>query len=324
MHPSEAVARFSERSSEAGVRALVFAPSPLLTVTVEARGEGDAEVHLHAGGQGFWIARMMGALGMAVRLCGSFGGESGRVVAGLIEREGIDVCDVAAVGANGAYVHDRRSGERITIAEMSPAPLSRHEVDELYGAALTEGLESDVCVLGGPVTPEVLPADIYRRLAADLGAGGTTVVADLAGPPLAAVLAGGVAVLKVSHEELLAEGRVANDTTDALVAAVEDLVAAGAANVVVSRAEGPAVALVDGRLLEAVPPSLQPVEPHGAGDSMTAGLVAGLARGGLDDALRLGVAAGALNVTRRGLATGRKEEIERLARHVQVRPLTSG
>jgi hypothetical protein len=31
-------------------RAFVFAPDPLLTVTVEAGSEGD-EIHLHAGGQ---------------------------------------------------------------------------------------------------------------------------------------------------------------------------------------------------------------------------------------------------------------------------------
>jgi 1-phosphofructokinase len=37
------------------------------------------------------------------------------------------------------------------------------------------------------------------------------------------------------------------------------------------------------------------------------------------DALRLGMAAGALNATRRGLGAGTRDEIERLASHVVVR-----
>ena len=63
----------------------------------------------------------------------SFGGESGSVVRTLIEREGIAVHGIEADAGNVAYVHDRRSGEREVVAEMDPEPLSRHDVDELYG-----------------------------------------------------------------------------------------------------------------------------------------------------------------------------------------------
>src|SRR5205807_3587105 len=85
---------------------------------------------------------------------------------------------------NGAYVHDRRSGERVPIVEVTSAPLSRHEVDELYAVSVVEGLEAGVCVLGGPTAPGVLPSDTYRRLAADLGCSGRPVVAAPSGDPL--------------------------------------------------------------------------------------------------------------------------------------------
>ena len=60
----------------------------------------------------------------------------------------------------------------------------------------------------------MLPTDIYRRLTTDLGANGCKVAADLAGERLEAVLAGGPDLIKVSHEELLADGR-ASPTTPA-------------------------------------------------------------------------------------------------------------
>jgi 1-phosphofructokinase len=306
-----------------GPTAFVFAPDPILTVTVEAGTEG-VEIHLHAGGQGFWVGRMIAALGVPVSLCGAFGGETGDVVRMLIEHAGLAVRAVETAGSNGAYVHDRRQGERVTVAETSPDSLSRHKVDELYGAALVGGLESNVCVLGGPGPWDqpVLPPDTYRRLAGDLRANRKLVVADLSGKALQCALEGGLSVLKVSHEDLLADGRAEEDSVEALLGAIERLRAAGAEHVLVTRAEAPALALVGETVVEVAPPRLEAVDHRGAGDSVTAGLAVGLARGqGFEDALRLGAAAAGLNVTRRGLATGDRREIERLAAHIELRPL---
>jgi hypothetical protein len=66
-----------------------------------------------------------------------------------------------------------------------------------------------------------LPGD--HHLAADLGADGTPVVADLSEDALGAVLDGGVTVIKVSHEQLVATGRAGDGSVPALVAAMEDL-----------------------------------------------------------------------------------------------------
>ena len=293
----------------------------MLTVTIERRGEdGDeAEIHLHAGGQGFWIARLVQELGVDSVLCGSFGGETGAVVRMLITSQDLEVQGVETAGSNGAYVHDRRSGERVELAHMAPTELSRHEVDDLYGVVVVEALESQVCVLGGPGQGTVVPADIYRRLAADVRRNGGTILADLAGPPLPAALQGGVDVLKMSDEELQREGFIRRRSRDEIVEAARKLTRSGAESVVISREAEPVLALVDGEVLEFTTPTLEPLDDRGTGDSLTAGIAAALARGeGLAAAIRLGAAAGAINVTRRGLATGRREEIERLSRHVDI------
>lgn len=302
-------------------RACVLAPSPLLTITLEAGGRpGDDEIHLHAGGQGLWVARLMGELGIGVTLCATFGGETGSVVRRLLEDEAVTLRAVGATGANGAYVDDRRGGERVRVAATAPLALSRHEVDELYGAALVEGLDAAVTVLGGPEVPTpLLPADVYRRLATDLVGNGRVVVADLSGEPLAAALDGGVTVVKVSHEELLRDDLAVDDTPATLLDAMWTLAGRGPAAVVCSRAEQPALACFDGRTVEVRSPMVEASDPRGAGDSFTAGIAAALTRQRpFEEALRLGAAAGGLNVTRRGLGTGTRDEIERLSRHVEI------
>jgi pfkB family carbohydrate kinase. len=53
---------------------------------------------------------------------------------------------------------------------------------------------------------------------------------------------------------------------------------------------------------------------------MTAGIAVALARGQtFEQALRVGAAAGALNVTRRGLATGHEEAVTELVERVVLR-----
>jgi len=88
---------------------------------------------------------------------------------------------------------------------------------------------------------------------------------------------------------------------------------------VVSRAAEPALALVGEDIVAVQGPELEPTEPKGAGDSMTAGMVATLASGGDPmEALRTGAACGALNVVRRGLGTGNADAVAAIAERVHL------
>lgn len=299
-------------------KAMVFAPTPLLTITIEAAGDGPDEIHLHAGGQGFWVARMLDVLDVRAVLCSTFGGETGAVIKTVVAAEGVEPRGIDAARSNGAYVHDRRSGERFEVARMPAMPLTRHDVDDLYGVTLTEGLDADVCILGGPTDASVLPAEVYGRLAGDLTRNGRTVVVDLSGEQLMSAVNGGVMLAKVSAEDMVRDGQLARGGDP--VAGLEALRAEGAENVVMTRADAPALALVGDRLHEVRAPTLHAIDSHGAGDSFTAATAAALARGtSVEDAVRLGAAAGSLNVTRRGLASGNRDEIDRMAAHVTVR-----
>jgi 1-phosphofructokinase len=176
----------------------VFAPSPLLTVTIEDRA-GQPDIHVHAGGQGVWQARMISTFEVPVVLCAALGGEAGDLLEHLLPGEGVELHAVRVGTRNGGYVHDRRDGDREPIAEAPGGPLDRHEQDELYEVVLREGLRHGTAILAGPNSDQVIPASLYRRLATDLAANGCKVAADLSGDRLDAVLAGDPVVLKVSH-----------------------------------------------------------------------------------------------------------------------------
>ncbi len=298
----------------------VLAPMLTLTVTIEVGGSDDGdEIHIHAGGQGVWVARMLRELGESPIICGPVGGEVGRVIHGLIHEWEIDFSTVETHGSSPATVQDRRSGERELIADGPPLTLERHELDDLYGKFLDLALGSKVSVITGQLG-EVIPADTYRRLGHDLAAAGVTVVADMHGPDLSAFLEGGpIHILKVSDENLVEDGLLEDDDEESARSAMDRLVEQGAEGLVLSRADRPALAMLEGSVYRAETPDLEPADTRGAGDSMTAGLAAGLSRG-LDavEILKLGCAAGAANVTRHGLGSASEDLIETLVERVEI------
>ena len=66
-------------------RVTVFGPHPILGITIERRGEDEDDIHLHAGGQGVWVARMAGEIGAYPILCGFAGGETGELLRPLLD-----------------------------------------------------------------------------------------------------------------------------------------------------------------------------------------------------------------------------------------------
>lgn len=308
----------------------VVAPSVFLSVTVEEGTDpsGD-EIHLHAGGQGVWVARMLRHLGHQPVVCVPLGGESGRAFRGLARDWEIDLDVVPTRATTPVYVHDRRSGTRDEVARSSVLRMDRHELDEFYGLVLRRALTSRVCAITGRFFGDDVPADFYRRLGSDLAAAGIPVVGDLHGVELHAFLEGGpLAWLKVSDQDLVDDGVVAADdpSEDPLLRAMACLQRQGARGVLVSRGDRPVLAQVDDRSYQIDGPVLEIVDHTGAGDSMTAALTAGLVEGLPTEAvLRRAWGAGAANVIRHGLGSARPDLVDGLAAlaRVVVHPATT-
>ena len=214
----------------------VLAPAVHLSITIEA-GAGD-EIHLHAGGQGVWVARMLRRLGHGPIICAPVGGEIGRAFVGLTAEWDLQVRPVKTSRETSAYVLDRRTGPQ-EVARSAHVGLGRHEADELYNQFLQLALGAGRCVVTGPEGDEPYMVDLFRRLGADLDAADVDVVADLHGPELDGYLDGGpLRILKVSAGDLVKDGLITeNDRDDegTLRGICKKLRDRGAAAVVVSR-----------------------------------------------------------------------------------------
>ena len=299
----------------------VFSPGLRLTVTAEIGPHGE-EIHLHPGGQGYWLARSIERLGEPVVLCATVGGEVGDVLTPLLRSQtAIELVAVQQAAPSSVSMYDRRSGTRTLIARSEPGQIDRHAVDKLYSLTLAHAIGRRCCVLAGNIDTGVIPPTYYGRLSADLTAVGVPIIADVHGPELAEVLdSAPIRLLKVSDEDLRDDGVVGDDTDHGLAIAVNDLADRVPRDLVVTRGpDRPAVARMDGRWYTVAPPRLAAVDWRGAGDAMAGGMAVALVRGltGVD-VLRFGSAAGAASVTRRGLASLDSELVNALLPQVRV------
>lgn len=301
----------------------VFSPNPMLSITIEAlTAEGGDDIHIHAAGQGIWVARMAAELGAEPVLCGFIGGEVGSVLRPLLEELPIELRLVETAVASGAYIHDRRSGEREPLGQSAAMPPSRHEVDDLFSVTVAAALGCDLLAVCGPYPEEGVPLEIYSGLVADVKANGVPAIADLSSPRLDRALEGGPDLVKINDWQLAGFVSGPVDTEERMRAAMERVQEAGAGSVIVTRAGDPALAMRDDKVWELKPPKFERGAREGCGDSMMGALAATIAAGReWDDVLRLSAAAGATNFLRHGLGTGARTVIEELAPRVQLREL---
>lgn len=304
----------------AAPRVAIFGPHPLLTITIERRDEGADDIHLHAGGQGVWVARMAGELGAEPLLCGFIGGETGFTLEPLLERLPGTRRLVRTTARSGCYLHDRRSGERVLVSAAWAEPPSRHELDDLFSVTTAAAVDSDALVLCNPAPGDSLPLEVYANLVSDVRSNGTPVLVDLSSPRLDSALRGEPDLVKINDWELAEFVRGPVSEPAQMRAAAERVRDAGARVVVITRGGEPAFVLHGDEAWELVPPRFERGSREGCGDSMMGGVAAAWAAGmEWQDAVRRGAASGAANFLRHGLGTGSLQVVEELLSRVELR-----
>ena len=257
------------------------------------------------GGKGVNVARVAGAMGFPAVLVALAPGRTGTAVADLLRDEGLDIVAVKTGGEVRAASVILEDNGRVTVLNEPGPAVASGEWDAYERAVETNMSGHGFLVCIGSLPPGS-PLDAYARLVRLARSRGLRALVDASGGQLAAALEAGPDMTTPNLAEV--EGMLVGtqslqvddsspDVRHRALDAGSELIArgAGTALVTVGAAGMAVVAASERRWVEA--PHVEGRNPVGAGDSLVAGLVGSLERGGdLDGAVRTGVAAAAASV----------------------------
>jgi 6-phosphofructokinase 2 len=300
--------------------------TPVLTVTlnptIDVFGDADAvrpthkvrlkDTSFEPGGGGINVARIIKALGGEVEALSLSGLEMGDFLGRLLAAEGITYLPVPFAGETrvALMVRDLTSGLEYRFLPEGPE-VSEADIDRCAEAILKK--TSGAVVASGSL-PRGAPHDSFVRLAKAAARNGLPFVLDSSGEGLkSALAAGGLHLVKPSLSELeIYTGHSLEGP--AIEAAAQAIVLAGKARMVAVTlgADGAVLATKDKVLrLPAIPVTVR--STVGAGDSFLGAMVWAMTENWpVEEAFRLGLAAGAAATGNAGTSLCSREDVFRL------------
>ncbi|HEY0803864.1 MAG TPA: 1-phosphofructokinase family hexose kinase [Pseudonocardiaceae bacterium] len=250
--------------------------------------------HVHAGGKGINVTRVLAAHGVHSRAVVPVGGGAGHQLAEMLDAAGVEFVPVPVEAPARCNIAITETDGTVTKINAISGPLTEAELDACMAAVLACAEQATWIVAGGTL-PVGVPDTWYAELIDRLRPTGVPVAVDTSGPALAAAIKAGPALVKPNREELATAVGATLDTLGDVVAAATELRQAGAATVLASL--GP-----DGAVLSSADGCWHGESPArasgavGAGDAMLAGFLHGGAVGpsALTVAIAWGTAAASL------------------------------
>jgi 6-phosphofructokinase 2 len=266
------------------------------------------------------VATVLARLGAESEAVYLAGGITGPVLGGLLDRAGLRHRAVPIAGDTriSLAIFERSTGHEYRFVPQGPLISEAEWMDCLE---LVRTLDCSWLVLSGSL-PRGAPDDLYARILEIARARQIAVVLDTSGAALKAALAqGGVRLAKPSLGELEEIAGHSLDSDEQIVAAAQAVVGAGGAETIAVSLGGRGSLLVEAaRVLRLPAMAVEVCSAVGAGDSLVAAMVFGLSQGwDVEQAFRLGIAAGSAAVMTPGTDMCHREEVERLAALIGVR-----
>ncbi|SCY80873.1 1-phosphofructokinase family hexose kinase [Microvirga guangxiensis] len=264
------------------------------------------------GGGGINAARVIKELGGAALAIYLSGGATGPILDDLVKASGIESRRIPIVGHTriSHTVHERSTGLEFRFVPEGPSV-----AQEEWQACLSilESIEGSYLLASGSL-PRGVPADFYVQVAKVAARKGIRFVLDTSGDALRQAVGHGLYLIKPSLGELEdLVGRTLS-TPREQDAAVQELIASGAAEIVaLTLGRDGALLGTRDRLLRIEGLKVTPKSAVGAGDSFLGAMTYGLAQGhSVEEAFALGMAAGTATVLTEGTELCRRADVERL------------
>ncbi len=274
--------------------------------------------HYDAGGGGINVSKGIQRLGGQSTAVFPVGGNSGKRLLELLEKDAIPTAPVEVAGETreNFSVFETSTGHQYRFT-LPGEPLSLADADACLDAV--KRLQPNIVVASGSLPPG-LPDDYYARVAVQVRHAGARLVLDTSGEALKAALEAGVYMLKPNIGELSRLVGVERLEMNQVDDAAMSLIYAGKCEIIVVSLgpHGALLATADG-FVHVAAPIVDKRTTVGAGDSMVAGMVWALDQGKVPlEMVQIGVACGTAATMNPGTELFRPTDVWRLLEWIQT------
>ncbi|EJP6471300.1 1-phosphofructokinase [Clostridium botulinum] len=269
--------------------------------------------NIYAGGKGINVSIVLNNLGVENVALGYIAGFTGDEIERRVESLGYKTDFIRLKNGMSRINVKLKSKEESEINGTGPS-IDDRALKELFNK-LDYLEEGDFLVLAGSI-PNTLPENIYETIMERLNGKNIKFVVDATGKLLLKVLKYKPFLIKPNHHELSELFGVEIKSEKEIISYGKRLQEMGAENVLISMAGDGAILISHkGKVIKSGVPKGVLKNSVGAGDSMVAGFISGyLKNNNLENAFKMGVAAGSASAFSEGLAT--KEEVEETLKQI--------
>lgn len=271
------------------------------------------------GGKGINVSRVVRELGGESVAMGFAPGGLGKYIEQTLKSQGVECDFVHTKGETRTNITILDESEHVHTILSDPGPeTERRYVEQLTNKLRKRLRAGDWLVLAGSIPPPLSPK-IYAEIIAIARELWVHTVLDADGRALVAGIEAKPEMVKGNRRELeRLLGRHLDDEESTLRAA-EELHSRTISIAAVTRGRDGAIAVTNDGCWRSVAPRVREVSAVGSGDAFLAGVVLALSRGeSMEEALRLGVAAGTACVLTPGTELCHRREVDMLLPRVKV------